>query len=74
MIKASLETANFSFEAYGSTTSHARKALERGLAAHAEQYNLAPDWWHFMEGDITTRYLGLCQCYRDGEAIGKHYA
>ncbi len=74
MIKASLETANFSFEAYGSTTSHARKALERGLDAHAKQYDLAPDWWHFMESDIATRYFGLSQCYRDGEAIGKDYA
>lgn len=69
MIKASLETSKFYFEAYGSTTSHARKALERGLAAHAEQYKLAPDWWHFMEGDIATIYFALNRCYRDREQL-----
>ena len=69
MIKASLETAKFYFEAYGSTTSHARKALERGLDLHGEQYKLAADWWHHMRDDIATIYFAPNQCYRDREQL-----
>jgi hypothetical protein len=69
MIKASLDTPNFSFEAYGSTTGHAVKALERGLDLHGEQYKLAADWWHAMRSDIATIYFAPSQCYRDGERL-----
>lgn len=69
MIKASLDTPNFSFEAYGSTTSHAVKALERGLDLHGEQYKLAADWWHPMRGDIATIYFAPNRCYRDREQL-----
>jgi hypothetical protein len=67
MIKATLDTHNFSFEAYGQTTAHATNALKRGLQAHAVQYGLAPDWFAGM--DIQTQYFDMCKCYRDGEAI-----
>ena len=67
MIKATLETSNFTFEAYGQTTAHATNALKRGLQAHAVQYGLAPTW---ADGhDIQTQYFDTCKCYRDGEQI-----
>ena len=69
MIKASLDTSNFSFEAYGTSTGHAIKALERGLDLHGKQYKLAADWWHPLRGDIATTYFAQCQCYRDGEQL-----
>jgi hypothetical protein len=69
MIKATLQTLNFTFEAYGPTVAHATNALKRGLDGHARQYGLAADWWHPLEADIYTQYFDNCKCYRDGEAI-----
>jgi hypothetical protein len=69
MIKATLETSNFTFEAYGQTTAHAVNALKRGLDGHAAQYGLAPTWWHPLEMDIYTRHIKLCVAYRDNEVI-----
>lgn len=67
MIKATLDTKNFTFEAYGPTVAHAVNALTRGLAAHAVQYGLEPAWYD--RADIQTKYFDTCKCYRDGEAI-----
>lgn len=67
MIKATLETSNFTFEAYGPTVPHAINALTRGLARHAVQYDLMPLW--YAPADIQTQYFDTCKCYRDGEAI-----
>lgn len=67
MIKATLETHNFTFEAYGPTVPHAINALSRGLEAHARQYGLTPAWYD--RADIQTQYFDNCKCYRDGEAI-----
>jgi hypothetical protein len=67
MIKATLETSNFTFEAYGQTTAHAVNALTRGLEAHAKQYSLAPAWYD--RANIQIQYLDACKCYRDGELI-----
>jgi hypothetical protein len=69
MIKATLQTHNFTFEAYGQTTAHATNALTRGLDGHARQYGLAADWWQPFEADIYTQYFDMCKCYRDGEQI-----
>lgn len=67
MIKATLQTPNFTFEAYGPTTAHAVNALKRGLTAHAGQYGLEPTWYE--PANIETQYFDTCKCYRDGEAI-----
>ena len=67
MIKATLQTPNFTFEAYGPTVAHATNALKRGLAAHAAQYELPPTWADGLE--IQTQYFDTCKCYRDGEVI-----
>lgn len=69
MIKATLQTSNFTFEAYGQTTAHATNALKRGLDGHASQYGLEANWWQPLEADIQTQYFDTCKCYRDGEAI-----
>lgn len=67
MIKATLDTKNFTFEAYGPTVAHAVNALTRGLAAHAVQYGLEPTW--YARADIQTKYFDTCEAYRDGELI-----
>ena len=67
MIKATLETSNFEFTAYGPTVAHAVNALSRGLTAHAVQYGLEPAWYD--RADIQTQYLDTCVAYRDGERI-----
>lgn len=67
MIKATLQTPNFTFEAYGPTTAHAVNALKRGLDGHTRQYGLAPDWYE--PANIETQYFDTCKCYRDGEKI-----
>jgi hypothetical protein len=67
MIKATLQTRNFTFEAYGPTTAHATNALKRGLQAHAKQYGLSPTWADGLE--IQTQYFDTCVAYRDGERI-----
>lgn len=69
MIKASLQTTNFDFVAYGQTVTHAKNALLRGLVAHGVQYGLDNDWFKPLENDIFTTYFELCACYRDNEFI-----
>lgn len=67
MIKASYESRNFTFEAYGQTTNHALNALKRGLSNHAKQYGIEDDWW--FEDDIVIQYIKPNQAYRDKEEI-----
>lgn len=67
MIKATIDTHNFSFEAYGPTVAHAVNALTRGLEAHAKQYGLAPAWYD--RAAIQTQYLDTCVAYRDRKRI-----
>jgi hypothetical protein len=65
--KAALETANFSFEAYGADQDGAKEALINGLDYHAAQYGLAAGW--YCAEDISCRPKHLSTAYRDGEAI-----
>jgi hypothetical protein len=69
MIRAQLTTSNFTFEAYGQTTSHARNALVRGLEQHATQYNLPADWWKDFGCDIAITWIQLNTAYRDNEVL-----
>jgi hypothetical protein len=69
MIKASLDSPNFSFTAYGQTTSHAVNALKQGLAQHAIDYELDNGWWHKWSNDIYTEHIQLNRAYRDSELL-----
>lgn len=69
MIKATYESRNFTFTAYGQTTAHAVNALKRGLDQHTRDYDLDPDWWHRFENDIVTEHIQLNQAYRDYELL-----
>jgi len=71
MIRAALDTRHFFFEAYGTTTSHALKALKRGLITHAKQYDLEPDWFEPLWQHVNLQYLAFSTCYRDQEALPK---
>jgi hypothetical protein len=69
MIKATYESPNFTFTAYGQTTAHAVNALKRGLNQHTRDYDLDNDWWKRFENDIYTEYIELNKAYRDSELI-----
>lgn len=69
MYRASLETRNFHFEAFGKTEQDAYAALRNGFGRHASQYQLEPSWWRQFEGDITLEPLSLDTCYRDRAII-----
>jgi len=69
MIKATYESRNFTFTAYGQTTAHAVNALKRGLDQHTRDYDLDPDWWHRFENDIVTEHIQLNRAYRDYELL-----
>ena len=69
MIKATYESPNFTFTAYGQTTAHAVNALKRGLNQHTKDYDLDNDWWKRFENDIYTEYIELNKAYRDSELI-----
>lgn len=67
LFRASMETPNFSFEAYGASHELAIYALKAGLQRHALQYNLEKDW--YTDDDITCNEVHFGNCYRDGEPI-----
>ena len=69
MIKATYESANFTFTAYGQTTTHAVNALKRGLDQHTTDYELDVGWWHKYAADIYTEHVQLNKAYRDGELL-----
>ena len=69
MIKATYESPNFTFTAYGQTTSHAINALKKGLDQHTKDYDLDNDWWKRFENDIYTEYIELNKAYRDSELL-----
>lgn len=69
MIKATYESANFTFTAYGQTTAHAVNALKRGLDQHTKDYDLDSDWWHKFAADIYTEHIQPNRAYRDSELL-----
>ena len=71
LFHATLDTRNFSFEAYGSTEAEAREAMRNGLAAHVRAYRLIQSDFDAEYADhITVRAVALGAAYRDGERIG----
>lgn len=66
-VMAELPTRNFTFEALGDSQVAALESLKAGLAVHAAQYKLAPDW--FDEEDIVFRDFTVGVCQRDGEPL-----
>ena len=69
MIKASYQSPNFTFTAYGQTTTHAVNALKRGLDQHTTDYGLDVGWWHKYSEDIIVQHIQLNKAYRDNELL-----
>lgn len=69
MIKASVESSNFSFTAYGANPIHARSVLVKGFLQHAKDYGLRQDWWEDIAGDILLEEIAEGAAYRDREQI-----
>ena len=63
--QATLDTRNFSFEAYGARKSDALMALGDTLSRHAEQYDLQSDWCAEFMSDIEYREIELGMGFRD---------
>jgi len=69
MIKATYESANFTFTAYGKTAAEAINVLKKGLDQHTIDYNLDADWWHAYESDIYAEQIKSGEAYRDSELL-----
>lgn len=67
MWQATLESANFVFEAYGASKGDAMAMLRLGLEKHAHQCGIAADWWAGY--DVNVRYIARGECYRDRELL-----
>jgi hypothetical protein len=68
--RASLETVNYEFEAYGSTAHHARAALRNAIRRHCVQCNFPLDTFTLNHEDaMVTREVVLGGAYRDGEPL-----
>jgi hypothetical protein len=67
IVRATLETRKFYFEAYAQTKSHACAVLMEGLDRHAAAYKLSADW--FSADEIECREFELGNAYRDTEII-----
>lgn len=65
--QATLETRNFSFEAYGATEDEALSALKAGCTKHAKQYQIE-DGFASVE-QVAMREISIGTCYRDREAL-----
>ena len=67
--QASLDTRNFSFEAYGTTDEKARNVLIAAFKKHAIRSKMTPDWWEAFADGIRYREIELGAAYRDREAL-----
>lgn len=66
---ASLDSANFSFKAFGETKEQARQTLIDGLHIHATQYKVDRNWW--VDYGMNLEEVEAGTAYRDYEAIPK---
>jgi hypothetical protein len=69
IFKASLETRNFSFEAFNVDAASAETSLIEGLEKHAKQYRLQWNWHLAMAGDINVTEVVIGAAYRGSEQI-----
>lgn len=69
IVKATLTTDHFDFEAYGATKVEAERALKGALRKHGGDYELAPDWYVYYIEDADYHILQVGCAYRDGEII-----
>jgi hypothetical protein len=69
MIKATYESQNFTFTAYGETETYAINTLKRGLDQHTTDYDLDVGWWHKFSNDIFVEKIELNKAYRDSELL-----
>ena len=65
--QVTLETRNFSFEAYGVRKSDALTAMCELMRKHAEQYALPETWADFE--DVNFREFKMDCGYRDGKLV-----
>lgn len=69
IIKASLDTHSFSFEAYGASQESAESALRGALARHGAAYRLPKNWAAEYLPGIEFRNIQIGQAYRNREPI-----
>jgi len=68
MFKATFESRNFTFEAYGETVDAALEALHKGWDEHVRQSGATIPWSEVLE-DSTVQPITLGGCYRDNEPL-----
>lgn len=67
--RASLDTRNFSFEAFGTTKGNAEVQLGLTLVKHGLQYKLPIGWHNQYVDDIKVSEFSMGCGYRDGEKL-----
>ncbi len=69
IIKAKLETINFTFEAYGSTKEEALASLIDGWENHRKDYKTATSFEDISDNGDEVSYfeIRIGNCYRDNE-------
>lgn len=67
--QASLDTRNFSFEAFGDTHDSAWGALVQGLKRHGKTYKIEDTWFGEYLPEINVREIKLGTAYRGPELI-----
>jgi hypothetical protein len=68
IFKASIETHNFDFEAYGENEHEVIEIMKKGVKKHCKQYKASvDDFWEEYEIEITK--IDLNKAYRDYEEI-----
>lgn len=66
---ATLDTRNFTFLAAGPSRESALKAMTDGLAGHAVDAQIEPDWFAEYLEDIRLHEVPAGRCLRDGEPV-----
>ncbi|WP_018234274.1 hypothetical protein [Thioalkalivibrio thiocyanodenitrificans] len=70
MYKASIDTPNWGFEAYGNTEAEAREALKQGWQRHVSQTgDAAPGYLEEFEEDIMIQEVAPGMVFRDLEPL-----
>lgn len=66
---ARVDTGSFTFDAVGMTEDDARRALARGLLAHAVAHDLPGAWIAQTMEDANVTRIPVDGCARDGSVI-----
>ena len=69
MFEMTLHTSHFTFTAYGATLLEVHEVMKGVLQKHADDYELAPDWYLPYWDDADHKIVLTGWGFRDGEKV-----